>query len=342
MDVDFTDSVSSTTTPSKKKHNPDTPYKARSDLSSEKPSSKREITKSSSFSNSEPKHRPQGTTPSKSTTPSKLTSKEVAESSDSDSDEFIEENRGDYESRPITATTSNAMDVSDDEDDAPVAKSFKSAKKEAIDLHHEEQEDVRKALAKEKERRRQRTQLLQEQSKLSTKKKNAEKRRKAAEMEAAAASEEDTDEEIELLPESILKQALSQNKTAAVIEKDVDERARRVEQAKKKQEEAKLQQDLKINSKLVTVVPLTDSTGTVQMQSRKVAAKSAESFLKDHLWGGRLERMRSDLYLSERTRGPALQFIVPNGSTSIVSTTSSASMKSKRHNAAQQKKRLKK
>lgn len=341
--VDVSESSSTLVTPSKKKHNTDTHLKSPSDISSDKSpfsgSRKPENSKSNSSVHSDVKHRSHGATPVKSTTPNKSVSKKEVSEDEDEAFERLRAKETKESAKSPLSVVSSAMDVSEDDDDAPVAKSFKSAKKEAIDAHHEEQEASRQILQKEKEKRRQRTQLLQEQSKSSvSKKKSLEKKKREA--EESMTQDNDDDEEIELLPESVLKHALSQTQTAAIITKDSESRAR-IEKKKQKLEEAKLQQSLKINNKLVTVVPLSDGTGNIQMHSRKIAKQSAEHFLQNHLWGGRLERMRSDLYLSERTRGPALQFIVPDQSaTSFASNNNnnSTSLKHKRI-AGQQKKR---
>jgi hypothetical protein len=338
MDLVSADSPVSTTTPSKKKSS-ETHSKSKAELILEKsPSSIKALREKHRFTATSPKGeshtRPSGPTPTKS--PSTL--KSVAKDDNSDDEEAAFERLRAQDALEAENLKSVAKPVkqvdksdSDSDNDAPVAKSFKETKKEVIEQQHGELDDVRAVSAKQKDMRRQRTQLLQDQSKkLASKKKFKERKAKEAE-------QMDVDEEIDLLPESVLQRALSQTHTTQVMEQDVDERSK-IERRKMKQLERERERNAKIENKRVTVISLSDLHGNPQLQSRKASAQSAEAFLKDHFWGGRLERIPAEHYLSERIRGPALQFIVSTGSSMDDLHNMKGSMKNQRRSVQQKRK----
>lgn len=314
------------TTPSKKKAS-ETHYKSKAELILERsPSAMKALREKQRFNATSPKGessaRHSGATPSKSPSAAKSAPKD--ESSD-DEDAAFERLRAqgskELENPKTSVSKARVVDASEssDDDDAPVAKSFKDVKKEAIEQQHGELEDSRAVSAKEKEKRRQRTQHQQEQSKKTSQKKKSKQKR---------ANAMDVDEETELLDAAVLQRAMSQNQTEQMMEEDQEDDSK-LNYRKMRQLEREMEQKEKIDSKRVTVIALSDSTGVPQMQSRKAASQSAESFLKEHFWGGRLERMPADHYLSERIRGPALQFIVPNAA-SFETNDSQKSMKTQR------------
>lgn len=314
-DLELSDSVNSHATPSKKKHH-ESHGKSKAELILEKsPSlikSMREKSRSNgSATKTEASARVQSPTPSRSPSASKLAPKDDS----SDDDEAIAANframdaaEAERTKSASRAATSAAAADSDSDDDAPVAKSFKESKKDAMELHQTEQEDSKVVSSKKKDARRHRTQLLQEQSKKSQKK---EKKRKVESSDDESGSGMDVDEEFELVPESVLQQASAQNGAHILMDDDEDNREKINRRRQRKLEREAERQEV-IDSKMLTVIPLGDSSGGTLLQSRKAAAQSAEAFLKEHFWGGRLERMPADHYISERVRGPALQFVVPN------------------------------
>lgn len=92
---------------------------------------------------------------------------------------------------------------------------------------------------------------------------------------------------------------------------DVKKEAKKLKQRerKKKLKEAKRA----LNAKLVQVVPLDDQTGHFKEPTIKtIASEEAETFLREHFWGSRLERTRTDTFVSERKTGPAVPFVVGN------------------------------
>lgn len=225
------------------------------------------------------------------------------EESSEDSEEAFERLRAMDANQPVKVPVRVETASESDDDDAPVAKSFKSVKQDAISAHHDEQEDARRAAQKEKEKRRQRAQLLQEQSKMSSSKRKEKEKRRVEEAKEQEEQEED------VLPAALLKQAVSQSNVSTVIDKNEEHRAE-VERKKAVLAERKKRQEEKIEAKKVKVVVLSDAQGNLQLQGRKASTQAAEAFLKEHFWGSRLERMNTDMYMSERRRGPALQFNV--------------------------------
>lgn len=328
-------------TPSKKKHS-ETHGKSKADLILEKSPSLIKAMREKSRSNiSSPKNessgRSNGSTLAKSPSSQKLAPKD--DSSD-DSEEMMEKLRALDEAEAERAklaarvAASAPAEDNDSDDDAPVAKSFKDVKKDAMELHQAEQDESRAIAAKKKDARRQRTQLLQEQSKKSQKK---EKKRKVESSDDESGSGMDVEiEDFQLVPDSVLQQAVAQNSNHILMDEDDDNRLR-IERRKQRKLEREIERQEKIDSKLVTVVSLTDGSGNITQQSRKAAAQSAEAFLKDHFWGGRLERMPADHYLSERIRGPAVQFVVPKSG--LIPSSRKASVKENRRAEIQKRRR---
>lgn len=237
----------------------------------------------------------------------KTPSKHKAATKDDDSedeDEAFERLRAMDANEPSKVPLRAESSSGSEDEDAPVAKSFKSARQDAIAAHHEEQDEARRVAHKEKEKRRQRAQLLQEQSKKASSKRKEKEKRKTEEEDASGQAEDG-----DLLPTTLLKQAASQASVAAVIDKNEEKRVE-IDRKKERHGEIKKKQEDKIRSKKVNVVVLSDAQGNLQLQGRKASTQAAESFIKDHFWGSRLERMNADVYLAERQRGPAPQFTV--------------------------------
>lgn len=333
MVVDSPSSPAPGSAPSKKKSG-ESHHKSKADLILERsPSSMKALRDKSRFNAASPK----GESPARHSTPvpakspsslKMVTKDESSEDEDVAYERLRQQGAKEMEAAKAAPKAVQKMDMSDsdDDDDAPVAKSFKDVKKAAIEAQHGEQEDARAVAAKEKEKRRLRTQTQQEQSKKASSKKK--EKQKAQEM--------DVDEEIDLLPSSVLERAMTQTQVEHLVEEDLEEQSK-LHRRKMKQLEREMAREDKINSKRVTVVALSDAHGVPQMQSRKAASQSAESFLKEHLWGGRLERMPADHYLSERIRGPAHQFTVPHAASL---DSESPSMKSHRRATQHKRKRL--
>lgn len=338
-DLEQSDSVNTHGTPSKKKHS-EGHNKSKANLILEKSPSLIKSMREKSRSNAgtpktESSGRSQSPIPARSPSAQKLARKDDNSDEEDEMDRNLKALDAAEAERSKTsaraAVPAPAVD-SDSDDDAPVAKSFKDAKKDAMDIHQTEQEDAKTAGSKKKELRRQRTQMLQEQSK---KEKKKEKKRKVQSSDDESGSQMDVDEEFELVPESVLKQAVTQTNTHILMDEDEDNLAR-IDRRRQRKLEREIERQDRIDSKLVTVLPLGDSTGSTMLQSRKAAAQSAESFLKDHFWGGRLERMANDHFISERVRGPALQFIVPS---QPIPSTRKMSMKENRRSEMAKRRR---
>lgn len=343
-DLEMSDSVGSHHTPSRKKSH-EGHGKSKASLILEKsPTLMKSLRDKPRFNSTSPKTdspaRTHAPTPSKSPSAMKLASKDES----SDDEDALEaklraQDAAELENMKLASRAAMAVAEtdSDSDNDAPVAKSFKESKKEAIDIHHGEQEDARNTAAQKKELRRQRTQLHQEQSKKSSKKQKEKEspRKKEAKESAMDVSDEESDE-LDLLPESLLKQAVSQSNTHIVMEQNEEDRSK-IERRKQRILMREMEKQEKIDSKRVTVVPLVDTSGNSLLQSRKAAAQSAEAFLREHFWGGRLERTPAEHYFSERVRGPAHQFVVP-GSAELLASQHKASIKERKKVESQKRK----
>lgn len=97
------------------------------------------------------------------------------------------------------------------------------------------------------------------------------------------------------------------NVDSQVINDLTETRRQKIRERRKKYREVKKI----LNDKLVKVVPLNDETNLFSEKTTlKSTTKEAELFLKEHFWGTRIERLKSDGNLNERKTGPAIPFVV--------------------------------